>query len=126
MSGARDPNDFLPLRPVEFEVLLVLAEGDSHGYAIMNEAEARYEGARRIETGTLYRALRRLVSAGLIEASDRRPAPELDDERRRYFAITPSGRAVASAEARRLKAQVEAAQARALLSGAGEGSGVTS
>jgi DNA-binding PadR family transcriptional regulator len=115
VSPTQNPEDFLPLRPVEFDVLLVLANGDSHGYAIMKEAEERYEGARRIETGTLYRALRRLVSAGLIEPSDRRPAPEVDDERRRYFTITPLGRIVAAAEARRLRAQVEAAQARALL-----------
>jgi DNA-binding PadR family transcriptional regulator len=123
MPDAKNAEDFLPLRPVEFEVLLVLAEGDSHGYAIMNEAERRYDGARRIETGTLYRALRRLVAAGLIEPSDRRAAPEVDDERRRYFAITPFGRVVASAEARRLRAQVETARARALLSGAGGGGG---
>lgn len=119
MPKPKNPEDFLPLRPVEFEVLLVLAEGESHGYAIIKEAEGRYEGAHRIETGTLYRALRRLVSAGLVRPSGRRPAREADDERRRYFAITPLGRTVAAAEARRLRAQVEAAQARALLSQAG-------
>jgi DNA-binding PadR family transcriptional regulator len=122
MADPRDPRDLLPLRPVEFEILLVLAEGDSHGYAIIKEAEERSEGAVRIETGTLYRGIRRLVAAGLVKPSDRRPAPEADDERRRYFAITPFGKAVASAEARRLKAQVEAAGARALLKGvSGEG-----
>lgn len=124
MTDPRDPRESLPLRPVEFEILLVLAKGESHGYAIIKEAEERSAGAVRIETGTLYRGLRRLVSAGLVEPTDRRPAPEADDERRRYFAITSFGRAVAAAEARRLKAQVEAAQARALLSGAaGKGEG---
>jgi DNA-binding PadR family transcriptional regulator len=118
MPDPRDPNDLIPLRPVEFEILLVLSRGDSHGYAIIKEAEDRWEGAQRIETGTLYRALRRLVSTGLIEPSDRRPAPEVDDERRRYFAITPFGRVVAATEAQRLRAQVEAAHAGALLSGA--------
>jgi DNA-binding PadR family transcriptional regulator len=124
MPDTRDPRDLLPLRPVEFEILLVLADGESHGYAIIKEAQERSDGAVRIETGTLYRGLRRLVAAGLVTPTDRRPEPDADDERRRYFAITPFGRAVASAEARRLKAQVEAAQARALLSGAGGTGGV--
>ena len=118
-SQAPNPNDFIPLRPVEFEILLVLTGGESHGYAIINEAEARWDGASRIETGTLYRALRRLTSTGLVRPSDRRPAPELDDERRRYYSVTPLGREVAAAEAYRLAAQVDVARARALLSGAG-------
>jgi DNA-binding PadR family transcriptional regulator len=119
MPKTRSAEDFLPLRPVEFEILLVLAGGERHGYAIIKEAEGRYEGAPRITTGTLYRAMRRLVSDGLIKPLDRRAAPEVGDERRRYFAATPFGRAVASAEARRLRAQVEAARAGALLSAAG-------
>jgi DNA-binding PadR family transcriptional regulator len=107
---------------VEFEILLVLSGGESHGYAIIKEAEERSDGANRIETGTLYRALRRLTSGGLVRPSDRRPAPESDDERRRYFAITAFGREVATTEARRLAAQVDVARTRALLSGA-EGGG---
>jgi DNA-binding PadR family transcriptional regulator len=122
MDDPRNPFDFTPLRPVEFEILLVLSGGESHGYGIIKEAEERSAGASRIETGTLYRALRRLTSEGLVIPTDRRPAPESDDERRRYFAITPFGKKVAAAEANRLSAQVDAARTRALLSGA-EGGG---
>lgn len=123
MNNPRDPNDFTPLRPVEFEILLALMGGESHGYGIIKEAEGHSGGSNRIETGTLYRALRRLTSAGLVEPSDRRPAPEADDERRRYFAITPFGKEVAAAEARRLASQVATARARSLLSRAEEGGG---
>ena len=117
MPQALDPRDHLPLRPVEFEILLVLTGGDAHGYAIIKEAEERANGSVRLETGTLYRALRRLTSAGLVKPTEKRPAPELDDQRRTYYAITPFGKAVAVAEARRMEAQVETARARALLSG---------
>jgi DNA-binding PadR family transcriptional regulator len=102
---------------VEFEILLVLAGGESHGYAIIKEAEGRSGGMNRIATGTLYRALRRLTSSGLVAPTERRSTGDADDERRRYFAITPLGKEVAAAEARRLSAQVTAARARALLSG---------
>jgi DNA-binding PadR family transcriptional regulator len=106
---------------VEFEILLVLTGGESHGYGIIKEASERRPGRGRIETGTLYRALKRLTALGLVQPADRRPAPDVDDERRRYFAITPFGREVAAAEARRLAAQVEVARTRALLAGAEEG-----
>jgi DNA-binding PadR family transcriptional regulator len=124
MPDSRNASSFPPLRPVEFEILLVLTGGESHGYGIIKEAEDRWEGGTRLETGTLYRALRRLTSAGLVEPTDRRPAADIDDERRRYFAITPFGREVAAAEARRLEAQVAAARARALLKGMEEEGGL--
>jgi DNA-binding PadR family transcriptional regulator len=117
-SFHRDPNELIPLRPVEFEILLVLTGGDAHGYAIIKEAESRVDGLSRIETGTLYRALRRLAAEGLVEPAEEKPAADMDDERRRYFAITPFGREVAAAEARRLATQVDAARSRALLDGA--------
>jgi len=88
----------------------VLSKGDAHGYAIIKAAEERSRGPGRIETGTLYRALRRLSKAGLVQQAEARPAPEDDDERRTYYAVTPFGRAVALAEARRLQSQVEAAK----------------
>ncbi len=115
MTPTQNPNDFIPLRPVEFEILLVLTADDSHGYGIIKEAEERSEGRTRIETGTLYRALRRLTDAGLVEPSTRRAVSDLDDERRRYFTITEFGKEVAVVEARRLAAQVDAARARELL-----------
>ena len=121
MPDTADPRSQIPLRPVEFEILLVLVGGDSHGYAIIKEAQERWPGNGRMETGTLYRALRRLTKAGLVAPADRRPAPDVDDERRRYFTITPFGKAVAAAEARRLEAQVDVARKRELLSGAGGG-----
>lgn len=109
-----------PLRPVEFEILLALAEGERHGYAIIQEVEARSDGAVRLETGTLYRALRRLVADGYAKPSTRKPASDAtdgghDDERRRYYAITPAGRQVAAAEAARLARLVAAARSARLL-----------
>lgn len=115
MSEKQNPEEYIPLRPVEFEILLVLTGGESHGYGIIKETEERSQGQTRIETGTLYRALRRLTESGMVKPSSRRSAPDLDDERRRYFSITPFGRRVATAEARRLAAQVDEARARALL-----------
>jgi len=117
-SKDRTPESFLPLRPVEFEILLVLADGDQHGYGIIQQTEDRTEGKLRLETGTLYRALRRLSSDGLVKPSSKRPAPDLDDERRRYFSITPLGRRVAAAEARRMASLVDTARARSLIGGA--------
>jgi DNA-binding PadR family transcriptional regulator len=117
MSNQADAQDFLPLRPVEFEILLVLAGGEAHGYAIIQEAETRAQGMFRLETGTLYRGLRRLTTSGLIRPTEKRPAPDADDQRRSYYAITELGRRVAVAEAQRLRAQVEAARARELLAG---------
>lgn len=115
MSRTPDPLAFLPLRPVEFAILLVLLGGDSHGYAIITEAERRWPDTGRIETGTLYRALRRLTRGGLVEPSDRRPPDDSRDERRRYFSVTPLGRDVAAAEARRLDAYLAMARERDLL-----------
>jgi len=111
----KSPESFLPLRPVEFEVLLVLADGDHHGYAIIQQTEERTDGKLKLETGTLYRALRRLSTEGLVRPASKRPAPDLDDERRRYFSITPLGRKVAAAEARRMASLVDAARARSLI-----------
>src|SRR5215208_3469566 len=93
----RAPAEFLPLRPVELEILLTLAHGERHGYAIIQETEARSDGTLRLETGTMYRALRRLVEDGLAEPTERRRPDPDDDERRRYYAITTLGRRVAAA-----------------------------
>ena len=113
----RPPDSVLPLTPISFEILLALTEGDRHGYAILQQVEARTAGVLPLRTGTLYRALARLEEAGLILLVD---GPDTDDERRRYYRITPRGRDVAREEARRLEDQVAAARARKLLSGSNE------
>ena len=110
ISTVLDPADFLPLRPVELEILVTLAAGERHGYAIIQETEARTDGALRLETGTMYRALHRLVKTGLARPTARRAVDESDDERRRYYAITDLGRRVASAESARLARLVAAAR----------------
>ena len=110
-----DPVAFLPLRPVELEILVTLAAGERHGYAIIQETEARTDGALRLETGTMYRALHRLVKSGLAKPMARRAVDPGDDERRRYYAITDLGRRVAAAEAARLARLVAAARAAHLL-----------
>jgi len=103
-----------PLRPVELDILLTLTQGERHGYAIIQETEAR-EGGTRLETATLYRALKRLVEAGFVRPSEPGRAPDGSDERRRYYAITPAGRAAARAEALRLERLVGHARAARLL-----------
>src|SRR5258706_5441317 len=106
---------FLPLSPVVFEILLALADQARHGYSILQEVESRASGAVSLHAGTLYRALARLLEANLIEETDEHP--DHDDERRRYYRLTPRGIAVAKAEAGRLEGQVIAARARRLLKG---------
>ncbi len=110
-----DPEELLPLTPAIFEILVALADGERHGYAIMQEVEARTEGRMRIGPGTLYRSIQRLMEDGMIAESDERPAIEMDDERRRYYRITDFGYRVAVAEARRLAELVKTAQAKKLL-----------
>lgn len=108
-------DQYLPLTPVAFEILLAVAEEERHGYAIMQDIEESTDGGMRLNPGTLYRAIGRLVDAGLLQELDARPAPDLEDARRRYYRPTPLGRRVARAEARRLAAQVAAARAKRLL-----------
>jgi len=104
----------MPLRPVEFHILLALAGEECHGYAILQEVAALTDGELQLEPGTLYRALHRMLRDGWVVESARRPAPDLDDERRRYYRITALGTAVAKAEARRLAQLVRMARARGL------------
>ncbi|HYL09922.1 MAG TPA: PadR family transcriptional regulator [Candidatus Acidoferrales bacterium] len=116
MSSQRfDPVPFLPLTPALFHVLLALAEEDRHGYAILKEVELRTRGEVRLSTGTLYGIIKRLLSEGLILELRQRPAASEDDERRRYYRLTPLGRAVAEAEAERLEKVVALARSRNLL-----------
>ena|SRR5919201_1785884 len=107
----KEPETLLPLTPATFHILLVLADEERHGYAIMLEIEQQTERALRMGPGTLYGSLKRLLSGGLIEESDeQRAGPGLSDGRRRYYRITPFGRAVARAEARRMALMVRLAQ----------------
>src|SRR5215831_11968554 len=112
-SDREQPERLLPLPPATFHILLALADEERHGYAILQDVEARTGGELRLSAGTLYRAIARLVEQGLLaEVSRRRPAG--DDPRRRYYRLTPFGTAVARAEMRRLSELVRMARARGL------------
>ena len=106
-----DPDSLLPLPSATFHVLLALASGDLHGYAIIQDVAARTDGKLRLGAATLYRSLQRMLEQGLIVETDDRPAPEFDDERRRYYRITEFGESVARAETRRMKDLVRMALA---------------
>ena len=103
--------DFLPLKPVEFLILMTVATGERHGYGIMLDIAERTGGSVRLEAGGLYRSVRRLLADKLLTESARRPAADLDDERRRYYALSPLGKRVLAAEALRLRALVREAEA---------------
>jgi DNA-binding PadR family transcriptional regulator len=109
------PGDFLPLTPAVFHVLLALADGERHGYAIMQAVAETTGGGITMGPGTLYGTLKRLLDSGLVEEHDQRPDPELDDERRRYYRLTALGQQVAAAESRRLETLVRAARRKGLL-----------
>ena len=115
-------HDLLPLTPLSHAVLLALAEGELHGYAILQEVERLTDGAVRPGTGTLYAALQRMLSEGVIEDGGRTPGPE-EDQRRRYYGITSLGREVARAEARRLERVLEVAREKRLAPAAAQPSG---
>jgi DNA-binding PadR family transcriptional regulator len=114
-----EPQDFLPLTPAVLHILLALSDEERHGYGIMREVEERTGGRTRMGPGTLYGSVKRMLGDGLIEESDERPDPAMDDQRRRYYRITDFGRRVAGAEAERLSGLVETARARKLLPGGG-------
>jgi DNA-binding PadR family transcriptional regulator len=103
MKGPLSTDKFLPLKPHWFHVLLSLADQEQHGYGIMQEVLERTDGRVRLWPATLYGTLKRLLDEGLIEPSDERPAPELDDARRRYYRLTRLGRRVLAAESERLE-----------------------
>ncbi|HEX7139366.1 MAG TPA: helix-turn-helix transcriptional regulator [Vicinamibacterales bacterium] len=106
----------MTLRPVEFHVLLALAGDDLHGYAILQEVARLTDGELEIEPGTLYRALHRMLRDGWVVELSRRPAADVDDERRRYYRLTAVGRRVAMTEADRLSRLLSIARAHKLLS----------
>lgn len=110
-NSSSQPDHFYPLTSAVFNVLLALADGEKHGYAIMQAAK----GGTRLGPGTLYGIIKRLLADGWIEELDERPDPALDDERRRYYRLTDLGQRVASAEAERLAQLVAAARNQGLL-----------
>jgi DNA-binding PadR family transcriptional regulator len=103
-----DPEKFLPLKTQWFHIMLSLAGDEQHGYGIMQEVLDRTAGKVRLWPATLYGSIKRLIEAELIEESDQRPAPELDDARRRYYRLTALGRSVLDAECERLQELVRA------------------
>lgn len=101
-----------PLSPAIFHILLSLGEGERHGYALKREISLRTGGKLKLGPGVLYGSINKMLERGLIEESEARPDPHLDDERRRYYRITPYGRKVAQAEAARMRELVQLAAAR--------------
>ncbi len=116
-AGGPAPKEFLPLTPAVFHVLLALAGEDRHGYSIMLEVAETTEGRVKMGPGTLYGTIKRLLAAKLIEESDERPDPKLDDERRRYYRLTPFGRRVLGAEVGRYARAVKTARKFGLAAG---------
>jgi DNA-binding PadR family transcriptional regulator len=114
MSKKLEMNSFLPLTPAMFQILLALADGEKHGYAILKEVARRTDSKVRLSVGTLYGNLARLEADGLIAESSRRPEVVLDDERRRYYRLTDLGREVAVAEAERMEEALAQARAKKL------------
>jgi DNA-binding PadR family transcriptional regulator len=108
---AKPPESYLPLTPAVFHILAALADGERHGYAIMQEVSKTSGGIVKLGPGTLYGAIGRLLEDGLIEESSERPDPEMDDERRRYYRLTRSGGNVLAAETQRLADLVRLAKA---------------
>ena len=109
-----EAESLLPLPPATFHILVALADEDRHGYAVIKDVAARTGGALTLSAGTLYRSIDRMARQGLIREVSSRPAKDLDDERRRYYRITPFGRDVVRAEARRLAQMLDLARAKGL------------
>lgn len=109
--------DWLPLPPAVFHILLALADADQHGYAVIQAISKNTGGRVRIGPATLYRSIQQMLEGGLVVETDQRPAPDEDDERRRYYRITTFGRKVARAEADRLVSLVKLARASGLAPG---------
>lgn len=111
----QSPDEFLPLTPAVFNILLALADGEKHGYGIMQEVEANTKGQVLMGPGTLYGSIKRMLQAGLIEETDERADPDMDDQRRRYYKLTTLGRRTLRMEAERLASQVQIARTKNIL-----------
>ncbi|MCZ6918386.1 MAG: PadR family transcriptional regulator [Gemmatimonadetes bacterium] len=111
----KEATEFLPLTAPVFHILLALADDERHGYAILQEVERRSNGSVSLGTGTLYTAIKRMLDWGIIEKAESRLDPGLDDDRRRYYRITPLGQQVARAEAARMDSLVGLARDKQVL-----------
>ena len=111
----RSPRSYLPLKPVDLQLLLSLAESERHGYGLVQAIAERTDGLVALEPGNLYRVIKRLLADGLVAEAERRAVAELDDERRRYYRITPLGGRVLAAEIARLQALVTSPSVRAVV-----------
>ena len=116
MPARPEPSALLPLKPVELLVLSMLSAGDRHGYGIRQDILDHTGGRIELEAGNLYRTIRRLEQDGLLDESGRRPTADTDDERRRYYRLTPFGKKVLAAELERLRALVRLGEARRVIS----------
>lgn len=108
----RNPSEMLPLPVSQLHILMALSTGDKHGYAIMREVRDFTDGAVTMGPGTLYGAVKQMLRAGLIDESDERPDPALDDQRRRYYRLTDLGSRVLDAEVARMEQLAHAARTR--------------
>ena len=115
LPSRRDLREYLPLTPIVLHVLLALADGDKHGYAIIKEVRRRTGGDVELGASSLYAVLKRLLDEGLVTETDERPDPSLDDERRRYYRLSSLGRIVTIAEMKRLESLIHQARAKRLV-----------
>ena len=114
-NSIQTPEEIIPLTAAVFNILLALADGEKNGYNIMLEVETNTNNQVKMGPGTLYGSIKRMMKANLIEESDNRPDPEMDDQRRRYYRLTQLGQGVLKAEAKRLAQQVAVARSKRLL-----------
>jgi len=119
MARTPSPEDFLPLQPSVFHILVALADQDRHGYSIMQDVAARTDNQLRLSPGTLYGSIKRMLAQGLIEELRDAPNPNDDDERRRYYRLTRFGRRVVAADMARLESVLRQARAAGLAPGRG-------
>jgi DNA-binding PadR family transcriptional regulator len=112
---SQQPQGLLPLTPTVFHILLALADSERHGYSIMQEVTRITDGSIQMGPGTLYGTIKRMLEVGLIEETDERPDPEMDDERRRYYRLTSFGKRVAQAEVERLVVLLNIARSKKLM-----------
>ncbi len=117
MGNTANVDEHLPLSEQAFQILLSLLDRDLHGYAIIKDVEERTSGGIVLSASTLYSAIKRMRNAKLIKELSKRPSPDLDDERRRYYAISAFGKRVARAEAERVSALADMARAKSLIGG---------